>query len=219
MFRPDTLTMSAYLDGELDPETAAEIEVAAARDPELRQRLDGLLRVNAMVRVAYDEPLHEPVPDDLLAAINNCPAPARSQADNVIPLRTASPRVRRASAAWATAAAAAVALVIGAGGALLTTSGTNETQTALTGETRTAVRQFVNEALETLPNGQQAPIEVDNRFIGSVTPLRTYVNAEGIYCRDYVISMGLNSGTSTACRVEPENWRETNGEEGNFGRI
>ena len=219
MFRPDHLTLSAYVDGELDSQTAAEIEVTAAQDTEIQHQLDDLLRINAMVRVAYDEPLHEAVPGNILAAIMDHPVPAADVPNTkIIPLPAKRRKIPLPSGAWATAAAAAIALVVGIGGTLFTTGDGLEPQLALTSETQTIVRQMVNEALETMPNGQQAPIAIDNRFVGSVTPLRTYINTEGQYCRDYIVALGLSTGTSTACRLGVDNWRKKSPNDEIFGR-
>ncbi|MHA1566363.1 MAG: hypothetical protein ACTSX7_13705 [Alphaproteobacteria bacterium] len=205
MFRPDSLTLGAYVDGELDAQTAADVEAAAAHNPAIRHELDRLLRLAGTLRIAYDDPLHAPVPDHLVSTILDYTAPASTAGEKVITL----PRRDRAPAprfAWA--AAAAVALVVGFSTAQLFHNdeglGSGE---AFFAAYQAAMWETVNQALETLPNGEQAPIAINSEFVGSVTPLRTYVNAQGRYCRDYAVQAAITAGNQTACRTDKGEWK------------
>jgi anti-sigma factor RsiW len=123
MRKLDDDQLVAYLDGELDAADHAEVEAMLADDAELRARLVLLGETTAMVRRAFDDVLHEPVPARLLAAAlgeapTAAPAPAKS-ADIIAFARPASLNERvRASAnrrPWASFALAAsiLGLVIG----------------------------------------------------------------------------------------------------------
>ena len=218
MFRPDSLTLGAYVDGELDAATAAEVEAATAADPAAQRELDQLLKLAATVRVAYDDRLHEPVPDNLVTAIlehqPEAATPAAAPAaTNVVPLR----RAASTQPPYAWAMAAAVALVIGFAGANVLDRQPAQTG-GLTAAHQAALGQAVNHALETLPNGEPAPINIDSRFVGSVMPLRTYVNAEGRYCRDYVVSLAGGSGNETACRTDSGEWKKPSITDASFSR-
>lgn len=68
MRKLDDDRMVAYLDGELDERDYAEVEAALAADAEARARLVVLSETTALVRRAFDDVLHEPVPARLLAA-------------------------------------------------------------------------------------------------------------------------------------------------------
>ena len=68
MQTPSDELLIAYLDGELDAETSMEVADAIARDPALARLADRLAEGAAALRVAFDETLHEPVPERLLAA-------------------------------------------------------------------------------------------------------------------------------------------------------
>lgn len=68
MRKPDDDRLVAYLDGELDEGECAEIEAALTADAETRARLILLSETTALVRRAFDDVLHEPVPARLLAA-------------------------------------------------------------------------------------------------------------------------------------------------------
>jgi anti-sigma factor RsiW len=68
MQRPNDERLIAYLDGELDESESAEIAAWLKRDAELRQRAAGLGESAALLRAAFDETLHEPLPERLVAA-------------------------------------------------------------------------------------------------------------------------------------------------------
>jgi anti-sigma factor RsiW len=58
----------AYLDGELETAQRREVEAWLDADPAARQQLAALANSTHLVRLAYDEVLHEALPDRLIAA-------------------------------------------------------------------------------------------------------------------------------------------------------
>ncbi len=58
----------AYLDGEVDVSERREIEAWLDSDPAARDKLAALAQSAALVRSAFDEVMHEPLPDRLIAA-------------------------------------------------------------------------------------------------------------------------------------------------------
>ncbi len=58
----------AYLDGEVDVSERREIEAWLDTDPAARDKLAALAQSAALVRSAFDEVMHEPLPDRLIAA-------------------------------------------------------------------------------------------------------------------------------------------------------
>jgi anti-sigma factor RsiW len=58
----------AYLDGEVDAAERCEVEAWLDADPGARDRLAALAASAALVRSAFDEIMHEPVPERLIAA-------------------------------------------------------------------------------------------------------------------------------------------------------
>ncbi|HLJ22015.1 MAG TPA: hypothetical protein VKU84_17545, partial [Stellaceae bacterium] len=116
MQKPSDEVLIAYLDGELDAESASEVAAAIARDPELAREAQALVETSAALRQAFDDVLHEPVPERLLAA-------ARGELGNDKVVKFPEPRQRapaRPAASWRHQAllpiAASVAcLVIGGG--------------------------------------------------------------------------------------------------------
>ncbi len=65
----DETMLVAYVDGELDAKTAREVEVALARDPGAQETVNALRESAAMVRAAFNDPLHEEVPSRLMASL------------------------------------------------------------------------------------------------------------------------------------------------------
>lgn len=58
----------AYLDGELEPAEQREVDALLDSDPAVRDRLAALALSAKLVRRAFDDVLHEPLPDRLIAA-------------------------------------------------------------------------------------------------------------------------------------------------------
>ena len=114
MPKPSDERLIAYLDGELGENERAEIAHRLEQDAELRERAAQFSESGALVRAAFDETLHEPVPERLLAA-------ARGEPAKVVDLATArQQRWRRLMGDrrwWAGMAAAASVgcLLIGTG--------------------------------------------------------------------------------------------------------
>src|SRR5689334_19555411 len=67
--RVDDVMLMAYVDGEIDSETAHEIERAIAKDAGLARRARAMRDSSAFARAAFAEALHEPVPDRLIAVL------------------------------------------------------------------------------------------------------------------------------------------------------
>lgn len=120
MIRIDDMMLMAYVDGEVDPETAREIEAAVAAEPGLGRRIAQFRETSAATRAAYGDVLAEPVPERLTQLFSAAAgAQHQPQAAAVAVLSPAAGRragfVWR-NAGWAAAAAiAAVALIFEGG--------------------------------------------------------------------------------------------------------
>jgi anti-sigma factor RsiW len=71
--RIDTAILMAYVDGEVDIETARDIERSLANDAEARARVAQLRHSAQLARAAFADALYEPVPEAMKAAILNAP--------------------------------------------------------------------------------------------------------------------------------------------------
>ena len=211
MLTPDNMTLMAYADGELEAEAAAEVEAACLADPEVQARLDAMLRSAAMTRAVCDGPVHAPVPDYLVARVMTYGAETvPEERKTVVPLLPRGvKRVLDARHGWA--AAATVALFIGFGVSQSWVAYQTDTGIEGVAGASPVMRQAVNQALETLPNGRVAPVALTEGLQGSVTPLRTFVNGQGLYCREYILEISGNDAVDervgVACRHGVGDWR------------
>jgi anti-sigma factor RsiW len=118
MQKPGDDRLVAYLDGEIDATERREIEAWLDGDPAARERVAELAATASLVRLAFDEVMHEPVPERLLAAAHGDMAAPERGAQILpfiarrAPARTATLWHRRLAAPLA---AALFGLLLGAG--------------------------------------------------------------------------------------------------------
>jgi anti-sigma factor RsiW len=128
MPRPSDERLIAYLDGELDEAERAKIAHWLERDAELQERATRLSDGAALLRSAFDEVLHEPLPERLIRA-------ARGDGRDAIDLASARKLRRRrltGDRRWWIGAAVAVSLAafalgFGVGGGDVALSGADLT--------------------------------------------------------------------------------------------
>jgi anti-sigma factor RsiW len=90
----------AYLDGEVDASERREIEAWLDADPGARDKLAALAESAALVRSAFDEVMHEPVPDRLIAAARG-ERPSATPSAKILPFRRSGfPGGARAGRSW-----------------------------------------------------------------------------------------------------------------------
>lgn len=191
----------AYVDGELSVEEAAEVEKALETDQRVREAVQMFRDTADWSRRAYDDVLHEPVPDRLIDAASGKDVPP-VHADT----RHEAPRSRIAGLAMA----ASIALAVGLGGGfglfqLLGSSGGEAAGPLLVGTVDGSGALHL--ALESAVTGTL----IANGEGGNVMPLTTFVDREGRYCREFqaVASNpdGLSASFGIACRQEAGPWR------------
>ncbi len=211
----DANTLVAYVDGELDRESAALVEEQLADDAEARETARTLRDCAAMVRAAHSHVIHETVPDRLVDVILEEPEyvmhPAAATAgdsdlvemimnvpETAVPANQASaealtvPLSRRRSVAAMAMAATFAALMLGGG----FYAGKTQTagQAALMQQTR-AISAMDNprreaalqEALETKRSLKEfvSWSSPETGRSGKVVPVRTYRREDGTFCREY----------------------------------
>jgi hypothetical protein len=185
-------TLMAYADGELDAETRAAIEAAAATDPQLAKAIARHREMREQVRQGFAPILDEAVPARLLAAAKAGHAPERNPG-NVTPMRARPTERAPIRWSWPVWGAMAATLVLGAliGVALRTTPSalfeTHNEQLVAAGE--------LDRALST-------QLASDRRTVGEVRPGISFRTVDGEYCRTFAV--GASAGL--ACR-EAEQWR------------
>lgn len=181
----DDETLMAYADGALGPEEAAAVRAAVASDPEAAADVDRFRESARLVRVAFDDTLAEPVPPTLERRIR---AAARvAEAERHAPDALVRRRGRRPLAI-----AASVTLLLGLGiGSRL---GRPAGDAALPG---------LGEALAGTASGVQASLPDG----ATLTPLATFRDRDGRWCRRFARAADGRTGEGVACRDAEGAWR------------
>ena len=196
----DHLTLSAYVDGELDRRTMREVERYLDSDAQARQFVLDAMHATVLLRAGGNEAVLEPVPERLLNVFRQPSTPRFSWRDVRLP---------------ALKLAGAFALVIvGIGlGLIFQPDGA-----PLPGQPYqllpAAYVQAINESLEHHLSGNPLSMEVgagNQRII--VTPVKTYRNPEGKYYRGYEMELITDGGhqkfRGMAYRSGHLEWRTT----------
>ena len=207
-------TLMAYVDGDLNAEATSEVEAYLTRSPAASETVRSLREGTALVRTAYNEALERPVPEALRQAIDDA-----FEAQVQHPAAPAAGAGRLAAPGQiAMAVAACVAfLVVGAGGAYLASSLLVDREIARLETARAADKQMietvVNEALEKQLSGVTvAWRSAESGSHGSVTPVRTFKNVGGRWCREYLWTTIVGTQTerrrAIACREPDGIWQK-----------
>ena len=168
----DELTLSAYIDGELDPDTMREVDSFLEKDPDAQKYVLNAIRATARLRSCMNEDLNEDIPESLISAIR--PQAAKKEHRSAV----MHPLFRMA--------AAIVLVLLGFGaGSILKRDG-NQNLSMLTAALPASYSQVVDQALENnlsgTPREWQAP---RSAAIVRVTPIKTYRDKSGLYYREY----------------------------------
>ncbi len=184
--------LMAYVDGQLDPERAAEIASAVAADPSLERRMAAYLESRAALSGAFDEVLSEPVPDRLRMLVLGDAASSRV-------VRMDRSRRSPALYGWPQAIAAGVVLTVGVviGAYLLPASSTDDVfATGLVTSDRALAR-----ALESTASGGLSDVG-EHRF----RVLQSFRTTDNSVCREYQAGDANRGATGVACRTT-DGWR------------
>jgi anti-sigma factor RsiW len=200
MTRPDfpDETLMRFADDELDAETSAAIEQAMETDDDLVARVALFIETRSQAKAALKPMLDEPVPEELVAAVEHMVREKRAKADRpatVLPLRQPAPReltVRR----WTLPLAASIAAVAGGiGGYLLALPGAPEQNSLHVAGINSPA---LGEALATVVSGQEQELpETSQRF----RAIATFRDSAGALCREFEVdSPDRSTVISVACR-------------------
>jgi len=187
----DDETLGAYVDGELDQTTVAEIETAATRDAVLAARIDKARRLKGLLGGAFASVMAEPTSERFMRVVAGAPAPTSAEIirfqgkPKAAKPQAAKPVSRQAGSGaglWTMAACLAAGVILGVIAPWKTT----------TTETTLSPNRAVTVALNRQASGPSAgPVRIGLSFKAK----------DGAYCRTF--STGATAGL--ACR-EGQTW-------------
>ena len=203
-------TLSAYLDGELDPDMTKVVEQKLAESETARQELADLRRVRAVVADSFDDLLNTPTPLALAARVQE-----HLQGGTAPPADKAAGQWWRNPALGAVAAAlVAIVIAFPAGFYTATTQ-----QEARLDDLRRQIQADQQAFAETVALALESHLSGDvvhwhspqSDSSGSVTPIRTFRNVGGEWCREYreeaVFAGEQRAQRAIACRSAEGQWR------------
>ena len=165
----DEITLSAYIDGELDSETMHAVEIFIQENEDARRYIFEAVNVNAHLRASMNAALHAEIPQRLMNAVNKRPA---KRSDRFTPLL----RI----------AAAIVLVLVGLGAGTLMNPDKDLPFSAAIAPFSTRYSHVIEEALENNVSGTSRQWqEPRSTHMVAVTPVRTYRDKQGIYYREY----------------------------------
>jgi surface antigen len=168
----DDITLSSYVDGELDPETMRDVETVVETDANARKYVVNAVKTTARLRAFTNEAVHEEVPEHLVSAIRSQPEIKERQKFAVQPLFRM--------------AAAILLILVGFGaGSIIQRDGNEQVpllSTPLIAQYGHVVDQALEYNLSGTPREWQAP---QGPVIVMVTPVKTYRDKDGLYYREY----------------------------------
>lgn len=206
----DDITLMAYVDGELDPATCAEVEAVLADNPELRRKVCGLRESTALVRSAFNHVLYSPMPEF-----------SAGRERVVVPLRDSAGKNRqRVWSGWPRVlplAASLAALVVGASlGHYFTERGFDRDlrnaglSVSLADEA--VIQKALTQGLEKELSGTRvAWRNPDTGHQGEIVPIRTFQSENGQYCREFrefrTVAGSTYDQGGIACRQAEGVWK------------
>jgi len=196
----DHLTLSAYVDGELDRATMQDVESFLDRDAQARRFVLDAMRTTVLLRAGSNDALHEPVPERLRQIFARSAGVASFWREIRFP-------------AFKLAAAFAL-VVIGVGLGLFYKPGTDLAPQQPFHLLPTAYQQVINQSLENHLSGDPLSLDLDNggqRIV--ITPIKTYRNRDGHYYRGYYLELVTDNARQRfkgmAYRTGRSEWRTT----------
>lgn len=193
----DPATLDAFVDGALSPEHAARVVLHLADNPDDRSYVDVVMETNALLAAAYDEPLHEALPERLRAAIFPAAATPPGRAGWRSGARFPTPRRPGRSTLGLLAASAALAIGLAAG--LSPSRGPDASVVGFPGDD-----DELYAALETSPSGPVAETPDGPQ----ITLVASFLRDDGRPCRQFEVLDADNAAMTEgiACRNDAGAW-------------
>lgn len=194
----DDRTLSAYIDGELDPTTMREVDRYLEKDEGAKRFVLEATRTAALLRAETCSVRQEEVPERLLA-------PLRSR-------RISGLHRRPIFSALLRSAAVLIIGLLGFGSGILMERKTIEILPAMMAPLPAQYSDVVNTALEYNLSGTPRQWRAPNSLISlTVTPVKTYRDKGGVYYREYKLEIANEADRSQisglAYRTLKGNWK------------
>lgn len=177
----DDITLSSYVDGELDAESMREVESFLENDSYARKYVINAVRINARLRESMNKVMYEEIPEHLISAI----LPQQKRKRRLFP--EFQPLFRMA--------AAIMFILLGFGAGSLLLNNGNEPLSTLATPFPASYNRVVNDAMEHnlsgTPHLWQSP---EKQVVITVIPVKTYRDKNGQYFREY--SMEVQTETA-----------------------
>jgi surface antigen len=194
MNKIDESTLMSYVDGELDPELSAEIEQRIATDLTLQRDIDKIRRIDSSVKAAFQHALYT-ASDNTVVGIDS---------------RSKKRPIRPGMYTWQRnlllAASLAGVFFLGAASIKLIQPGSTPNQER-TLTSAVAQDPLFQETLEKQPSRHVARWLDDSNFPNhSLRLIQTFRTKNGIYCREFVLSIESTEEKALACRNKSGHW-------------
>lgn len=211
---PTSKTLSAYLDGELGADDVAAVEKVLRQSPAAQEELEQLRMLNGLLSDAGRDLMKEPLSIDLVSSVHQ--RVFREASDKAGQSASGFAQRDRFPPFIAAAAAALIAMILAFPAGYFVSSSQHDLRLAelriqLEAD-RMAFAQFVAQALERRLSGETVAWQnARSGSSGSVTPVRTFRNADGEWCREYREEVNLaeeyRARRAIACRSPEGEWR------------
>jgi hypothetical protein len=202
--------LMAYADGELDPSTRAQVEIALNQDRRARERVKIFLATGTRLSHLFDLAMRQPVPARILACV---PASTTSRSAPAA-RRPALLRLLEETKSiivgprWAAALALSVAALLIGGGlyGIAHRPGDEPHQFVTIGQDRIFARGPLERALEATPSGSKVVLN-SAPSDATLMAVLTFRNLRQEYCRQYEITTPDSGRAGLACRDTDGRWR------------
>ena len=214
MITLDEGTLIAYVDGELDSQTVRLVEGKLSTDENAAKYVEHLREIAALSRIAFNDTLHDSVPQALKDTILKNTAAESTDTDSTVV--AFAPRAKNEWKIALPMAAAVACLFLGLGGGYQyskTSTGNALKLAAFTLEQdKSAMDMALNKALEVNMSGDTRTwTNPDSHRSAAFTPVKTYQDKSGAFCREYRKSVDTSGQQETtfglACRDDKGTWK------------
>ena len=192
----DEITLSSYVDGELDSDTMREVETFIEKDSAARNYVIHAIKTTARLRASLSGILHEEIPEYLVESIRTAPKKNYGRAYHHM---------------FRLAAAIALIMLGYGAGSLILPGGKNDFST-MYDPLPANYSQVVNDALEYNLSGTPRQWQSKrNQVRISVVPVKTYRDNSGQYFQEFQLYVVTESGShqinGLAYRIAKGKWK------------